>query len=424
MNLEDYGIKRTKNYAEILEEDAISQIREVMSLDCNVQAALMPDAHSGYVLPIGGVVKSKEMIFPAYIGYDIGCGVSALKLNISKDSVSKAELEKIKEVIVDKIGLGTQREVSSSEIKKSKEIVQPLLEKLYFKDLNNKDVIAQLGTLGGGNHFIEIGYGEDNSIWIVIHSGSRNFGHSIAKNYMKVAAVVNTEEERYEKEFEEKNNHWKDKNPEGFEKAKKEFVYRRVRARLKTNIEGNFGIPLYSKEGQEYLNDMNLGLEFALENRKKMIYKIMGFFKEVLGRTDIKDEFFVNKNHNHGEVVEENGVSYVIHRKGATQADEGMYGVIPGNMRDGSFIVRGKGNKDSLNSSSHGAGRVLSRRMAKEILTLKELEEDMEGIVCNISEATIDESPEAYKNIFEVMEAQKDLVEIVDYIKPLINIKG
>jgi tRNA-splicing ligase RtcB len=160
---------------------------------------------------------------------------------------------------------------------------------------------------------------------------------------------------------------------------------------------------------------MECALAFALENRKRMIEKIV----TLLGNP--KELLFINRNHNHAQLLEG---GYVIHRKGATHANKDMLGVVPGNMRDGSFIVRGKGNEESLCSSSHGAGRVLSRNKALSTLSLDEFHQDMQKIVSNHTDATLDESPRAYKNIFEVMELQKDLVDVIDYVRPFLNIKG
>jgi len=410
--IKEINVKNTKNYAEVLEEGAIDQMREAMLLDCNVQGALMPDSHKGYTLPIGAVVKSLNTIFPAYVGYDIGCGVSAIKLDIKKEDIN---LEELKKLIVQNVPVGRNANNKKSVLKSNQLYINKNLKNLKIKDKLNMDkIVTQLGTLGGGNHFLEIGEGNDGKIWIVIHSGSRCFGYQVAEYYMKEAAIENTDEERYIKEFEEKNT-WKDHNPKAFEKAKQEFVYRRVRARLSTNIEGHYGLSLDSKRGKDYLNDMNIALEFALENRKRMIYRIV----ELIGNP--KELYFINRNHNHAEIVESN---YVIHRKGATHAEKGMDGVIPGNMKDGSFIVKGKGNNDSLNSSSHGAGRVLSRMKAKSLLDYDEFHNLMKGIVTNHTKSTLDESPLAYKNIFEVMNLQKDLVEILDHVKPILNIKG
>lgn len=404
MNL---GIPNTKIYAEVLEQDAINQFREAMNLDCNIQGALMPDSHTGYTLPIGTVIKSKGRIFPSYVGYDIGCGMSAIKLDVD---YKQLDLNKLKDDIVEKIPVGSAKHTKPQKynLGECTNIAKQAFETAKY----------QLGTLGGGNHFIELGTGRDSKLWIVIHSGSRGFGYKIAEHYMKLSAITNTDEQRYIDEFKAKNT-WREHNPEKYDKALEEFVYRRVRARLKTNLEGHYSFDINSDNGKNYLKDLNVGLEFALENRKRMGEVIKGLINKQL-KESVKELMFINRNHNHAEVFDD----FVIHRKGATQADKGMYGVIPGNMRDGSFIIKGKGDVDSMCSSSHGAGRVLSRAKAKTELDVEEFHNDMKGIVSNHSDNTIDESPKAYKNIFEVMELQKDLVEVVDHIKPILNIKG
>lgn len=399
-----------KIYAEAIETEALEQFYKAMALPCNVQGALMPDTHAGYTLPIGAVVKSKNKIFPAYVGYDIGCGMSAIKTSI-KD-FSSTELESLKHEILKVIPLG--RDTHKSRIKLQRKYVG-ISE--TAKDVFNHLADMQIGTLGGGNHFIEIGTDNDGYLNIVIHSGSRGVGKKIAEFYMKQAAIEDTDKSRYEEEF-EKNNNWKDKNPEGWEKAKAEFISRRTKARV-GDYEGHYGFELDSEWGKSYLNDMNEALQFALDNRELMINNIVKCMSKIFG--NVETSRFINRNHNHAEIVDE---EYVIHRKGATHAEFGMLGVIPGNMRDGSFIVKGKGNVDSLASSSHGAGRVLSRRAAKDLLNVTDFHNAMIGIVTNHSDDTIDEAPDAYKNIFEVMDLQKDLVEVIDRIKPVLNIKG
>ena len=411
----DLGIENTKVYAEVLEQGAISQFAEAMALDCNIQGALMPDAHQGYTLPIGAVVKSLNKVFPAYVGYDIGCGMCATKLDITADEL---DLEKLRDGIVKNVPLGMNRH-------KKAQAYKPFVHTEVAAKAYESSGKYQLGTLGGGNHFIEIGTGNDGKVWIVIHSGSRGFGYKIAEHYMKEAAIANTDEERYKIEFKEKNQNWIDSITklnddkrhialEKLHKAMDEFVYRRVRARLSTNIEGHYGLDINSERGKDYLKDLDCALEYALENRKRMINEI----EKLMGSPKVLD--FINRNHNHAEVTG----NEVIHRKGATHAEFGMKGVIPGNMKDGSFIVSGKGNVDSMNSSSHGAGRVLSRSKAKKTLDLDEFNETMKGVVTNHTDGTLDESPKAYKNIFEVMDLQSDLVDVIDRVIPILNVKG
>lgn len=398
-------------FAEYVEPEALEQFYKAMAVPENVEGALMPDVHAGYTLPIGAVVKSKGKIFPSYVGYDIGCGVASVQLDITVPSIS--ELEKIRDEILKRVPVGPHAHTKAKKWSLHKEGTE--IAKRAFESKG----AVQFGTLGGGNHFLELGKDEHGRLWITVHSGSRGFGYAIAKEYMTLAAIANTDEERYAREFEEKNL-WREHNPEAWEKAKREFVYRRVRARLKTNLEGHFGFDLDSELGQNYLKDMNLALQFALDNRLAMIDAAVEAIEKILG-TKTERLFFVNRNHNHAEVVEGD---FVIHRKGATHAEEGMYGVIPGNMRDGCFIVKGKGYEPALCSSSHGAGRVLSRQQAKKTISFEDLKREMEGIVSNAAPSTVDEAPMAYKNIFEVMEMQKDMVEVLHHIKPVLNIKG
>jgi tRNA-splicing ligase RtcB len=217
-------------------------------------------------------------------------------------------------------------------------------------------------------------------VWVVIHSGSRGVGHGLATHYVKAA------------------------HPEG--KCK----------------DGHHGFSVESQEGKDYIQDLNWCLDYALANRKEMMSRTVRAITEAINISGYELDFseLINRNHNHA--VEKDGLW--IHRKGATHAEEGMMGVIPGNMRDGSFIVRGKGNPDSLFSSSHGAGRVMGRKQAKKELDIDQFKDDLKGVTALVDDTTLDESPLAYKNIYEVMKLQKDLVDIVAHVKPLINIKG
>lgn len=368
--------KPYKIYAEVLESGAIDQFVNCMSLPDVVQGALMPDAHTGYVMPIGAVVATEGTIYPSFVGYDIGCGMSATKLNIGGD-VLRAYAKQIYTAIQGEVPVGFSKNTNEQITEAA--TWQGTLDVKHSEMI--KDFVGYgpmcLGTLGGGNHFIEIGEDEAGMGWIIIHSGSRSVGQKIAEHYMKIAADGGKAEEAHA---------------------------------LGTN----------TIEGVRYIADMEYGLQFALKNRQLMTHRVIRAISGVIGRRVTSSEF-INRNHNHAELRD----GLWIHRKGATHAEEGMMGVIPGNMRDGCFIVRGLGNPDSLYSSSHGAGRVLSRRKAKEQITLEQFEESMKGVwAATVGQGTIDESPFAYKDIFKVMELQEDLVEIVHYVKPTINVKG
>jgi len=398
----------TKIYAEVLEQTAMEQFHSAMDNDFAVKGALMPDAHTGYSLPIGAVVATKDVIVPAWVGYDIGCGMCALKLDIDISQITEHK-QAIFDNIYKSIPVGFEKNKSSLNYdisgltKKGQEIA---IAKKYE---------LSLCSLGGGNHFIEIGEGEKGAVWIIIHSGSRGVGHGIASHYMTVASSDPSE---FEKEFDERSQDVKKHNPDRYEDLKEKFVKKKL-GKLKPR-EGHYNFHVDSQEGKDYIQDMNWCLEYALENRKQMMRRAIECIQFSVGSILWNFEELINRNHNHA--VERDGAW--IHRKGATHAEEGMLGVIPGNMRDGSFIVKGKGNPDSLYSSSHGAGRVLGRKEAKRVLNLAEFSDTMQNVTALVTEDTLDESPEAYKDIFRVMELQSDLVEVMDYVVPCINIKG
>jgi tRNA-splicing ligase RtcB len=236
----------------------------------------------------------------------------------------------------------------------------------------------QLGTLGTGNHFIEVGFDDDGVVWIIVHSGSRGFGHGVASHYMREG------------------------HPEG--KLNNDYSAFHVDEEL----------------GKQYAADLNICLRYALDNRYYIIRRTAHAIYKVVGKGFYNLDKMINRNHNHAELYDD----WWIHRKGATHAEAGMDGVIPGNMRDGSFIVEGLGNEKSLYSSSHGAGRVLGRKQAKKTLNVDDFKHTMAGISAKVDESTLDESPFAYKDIFEVMDQQKELVKVVTHVKPIINAKG
>jgi len=359
----------------LLDFGAIEQFVDAMKQDFVVRGALMPDAHKGYSLPIGGVVETKGYVVPSYVGFDIGCGMCAVETTFNYDDI-QANKQNIYDGIRKAIPVGFNKRdrvsrFASLDISKCTDSMRRIFD--------DKNGYRQLGTLGGGNHFIEIGMDENSKIWIIVHSGSRGVGHGCATHYMKKAS------------------------PTG--KAS----------------EGHFGFDTESQDGKDYIKDLNWCLDFALMNRMIMVYDIISVIKDcgVDGDGDMLSA--INRNHNHAESAD--GIHW-IHRKGATHAEKGMRGVIPGNMKDGSFIVTGLGNEDSLNSSSHGAGRVLGRKKAKETLDIDEFEKCMYGVLANVDISTLDESPMAYKNIFDVMDYQKELVDVDNYVIPLINVKG
>lgn len=370
-------IKTDKPYhifAEALEQEALDQFESAMQQDFVVHGALMPDAHAGYSLPIGGVVATRGMIVPAWVGYDIGCGMCAVKTSYKKESIIEHS-DEIFDAIYAAVPVGFKHNEKDTEWND----VRQFIISDAAKEIFDRNGLKQLGSLGGGNHFIEIGYGSDDGVWIIVHSGSRGIGHAIASYYMKLAS--------------------------GDGKAR----------------EGHFGLREDRDDGIEYEADLNFCLHFALENRVEIIRRV----NNVIHRFCDGSVYFgsiINRNHNHAEYKD----GLWIHRKGATHAEAGMLGVIPGNMRDGSFIVSGLGNPDSLWSSSHGAGRVLGRKAAQKALNIEDFYFTMmlAEVKALVTQDTLDESPFAYKDIFEVMRMQAGLVEVVDHVRPLVNIKA
>lgn len=373
-SLDRVKFKPYKIYADNIYYKALDQFFSAMRQPYVIQGALMPDVHAGYSIPIGTVIATQGMIVPSWVGYDIGCGMCAIRTSFQKEEIQE-NAQEIYQTLYKRIPTGKDHNPESVDWRNYRSHPKSrFLEGLY----NDSQAGRQIGTLGGGNHFIEIGFDTGNQVWVVIHSGSRNLGYRVAAYYMAIAA--------------------------DWPKAK----------------EGHYALPTKSEFGANYIRDMMFCIDFAKQNRKEILDRVLLTLAEFssFGRPAWKT--LINKSHNHAMYYD----GMWIHRKGATDAVADTFGVIPGNMQDGSFIVRGLGNPDSLYSSSHGAGRVLSRSEAKKSLSINEFKNDMKGIVAPVLPETLDESPRAYKNIHQVIAQQKELVQVIDHIKPMIVIKG
>lgn len=404
-------MKRTKIYSDNIDAAAIEQFDSAMEQPFTVEGALMPDAHKGYSLPIGAVVATKGVVVPAWVGYDIGCGMCALKL----DGINIHDIRITSKLIFE--GIYSAIPVGFNKNTKVGKYSDDRLTEQGKVIANKKEYRKSLCSLGGGNHFIEIGVDESDDVWVIVHSGSRGVGHGIASYYMSLAS---NDPEKAGTDFDLKNTKLKKFNPDGYDVYRAKYIAKQT-GKSKPK-EGHFSFDVNSKNGKDYIQDLNWCLDYALENRKQMILRTVDVIKTIINMPDYTPDIdtLINRNHNH--VVEKDGLW--IHRKGATHAEDGFLGVIPGNMRDGSFIVRGKGNPESLYSSSHGAGRVLGRKQAERELKTKDFIDIMIGITAKVDSETLDESPMAYKDIFEVMRLQSDLVEVLYHVKPIINIKG
>lgn len=377
-----------KLWLDEVEEGALQQAKNIANLPFTYRhVALMPDTHEGFGMPIGGVMATLDAVIPNAVGVDIGCGMCAVK-----SSLHKIDIKQIKQImsgIRRLVPLGFKHHKHKQDI-----TCMPSTEKIHAGGIVEQEfenAREQIGTLGGGNHFIEIQNGSDGHIWIMVHSGSRNIGHTVAEFYNKLARKLN------------------EKWHTGIDKS--------------VNLAF---LPLETEEAKQYLNEMQYCIDFAFANRKLMMQNIKSVFTDIMGsRFDELD--FINIAHNYAALERHFGKDVYVHRKGATSARKGEIGIIPGSQGTKSYIVQGKGNIESFTSCSHGAGRIMGRKQAQRTLDLKsEMEKlDSKGIVHALrTKNDLDEAPGAYKNINEVMRNQDDLVEIMIELQPLAVIKG
>jgi tRNA-splicing ligase RtcB len=361
---------------ELINNNAVNQLIACMIPDWALQGAAMPDMHYGFTMPIGGVIKTNGVVVPTWVGFDIGCGVCYVETTFQA-----GDLQLFKHDIYDQVKAAIPSGFKHQSTAKFKMPVHSMSTSMWFQDnYYDRGGDKQLGTLGSGNHFIEIGVNNADKVCFVIHSGSRGIGHDTATHYIKMA------------------------HPEGKCGGRK----------------GSYELDLITKAGSDYISDMNACLDFAHANRTVMLEDVCLTMKGMGLEGTMKWDTLINKTHNHAEVTE-NG--HVIHRKGATDSGLDVPGVIPGQSKVGSFIVRGRGDSDALCSSSHGIGRTGSRTEAKATLSLEKFADDMDGIVAHVGPETLDEAPEAYKDPDLVMAAQKDLVEVIDHVVPVVCIK-
>lgn len=383
------------------ESEAMEQAQNLARLPFAYKhIALMPDAHTGYGMPIGGILATKGVVIPNAVGKDIGCGICAVKTpwkvnQIPTDRLKKI-MGKIREVIP--VGFDWHKEKQDYELMPSEGQFQP--EHIDMVRFNNYPIIEkefqsarkQLGTLGGGNHFIEIQKDTEDNIWIMIHSGSRNLGSKVADYYDKLAKKL--------------NERWLSPVPK--------------------NWELSF-FPIEAQEAKDYMREMDYCVKFALANRKLMITRIAEIFNNEMNYKKIDLDSMINIAHNYARWENHFGQNVIVHRKGATSAKEGEIGIIAGSQGTASYIVKGKGNPESFCSCSHGSGRVMGRNQARKTLNLEEEKKklDDKNIIHSIrTEKDLDEASGAYKDIEEVMRNQEDLVEIIHKLTPLAVIKG
>ncbi|RKW59574.1 MAG: RtcB family protein [Prevotella sp.] len=379
-----------KIWANSVDAKAMQQIENLTTLPFLFHhLAIMPDVHAGMGMPIGGVLACKDVVIPNAVGVDIGCGMCAVKSNYKVTDISQDVLrKKIMNGIRQRIPLGMAHHTQPQP-----ETCLPNgheVERMEVVKRRQSAIVYEVGTLGGGNHFIELQKDEEGNLWVMLHSGSRNLGKLVCEHYNKLAQQLN--------------------------------------ARWHTVVDEKLRLPFLpvgSAEFKNYWAEMQYCIDFALCNRSLMMQRIQEVITDAL--PGIAFEPMINIAHNYAAWENHYGQNVIVHRKGATLAREGMVGIIPGSQGTASYIVEGLGNAASFNSCSHGAGRVLSRTAAIASLDMQAEVAQLEakGIVHAIrSQDDMQEATGAYKDIEEVIANQTDLIKVKTKLLPIAVIKG
>jgi tRNA-splicing ligase RtcB len=375
---------------EEIEAGALEQLENAASHpEVDIAIAAMPDTHVGYGVSIGCVFPTVNAVLPNAVGVDIGCGMCAMNTGIKLDSgqMDKAFWRSWAGQVSRDVPTGFSWHKYHQDLGDLDRSLRASKLQHFIRD----KAAVQLGTLGGGNHFLEAQVDEDGFIWLMVHSGSRHTGLQIA-NYYNERAVENTEKRALQ--------------------VGKDLA----------------SLPLDDQLGQDYIHDMQWATDFALASRKQMVERMHTALAYALNYEAHGNIFnsgrFINIHHNFANLEEHGGKQVMVHRKGATSAYEGQLGIIPGSMGSNSYIVRGLGNEESLKSCSHGAGRRMGRNAAKKAITEADFTASLEGTYSKPSMSYVDEAPGAYKSIETVIGRQADLVDIVHTLKPIITVKG
>jgi tRNA-splicing ligase RtcB len=357
--------------------------------------AAMPDVHAGIGATVGSVIPTKGAIVPSAVGVDIGCGVNAVQLSLKAGELPES-LSRLRGAIEAAVPVGFEMHRGvDRERKHAAQDLAPELNRILERNPKlgtmQKDVretwVRQLGTLGGGNHFIEICLDESQNVWVMLHSGSRGIGNVIGRYFI----------ERARREMEKSDAHLPDRD-------------------LAWLAEGT---PVF----EDYVEAVHWAQDYAIENRREMMRAVLAAIEPQLPPFRIVGEA-INCHHNYVAREKHFGENVYVTRKGAIRAGAGDMGVIPGSMGACSFIVRGKGNADSLCSCAHGAGRLMSRNEARKRFSAADVRAQTAGVECRKDDAVVDEIPGAYKDIEGVMANQSDLVEVVHTLKQVLCVKG
>lgn len=392
---ESNGHRPIKIYTRDIDHRAMTQLKNIAQLPIiHSHVAAMPDVHAGIGATVGSVIPTLGAVIPAAVGVDIGCGMMAVRLSVNASQLPN-NLKEMRLAIerAVPVGLRAHKTVSvrTTVCKQLQSRVDWLFEKhpKLLKMMKKPQVLwtKQMATLGGGNHFIEICIDESDSVWIMLHSGSRGLGNAIGQHFIQLAK--------------------KDMGTHFHNLPDKDLAY--------------------FKEGTEYFEDyvqaVNFAQEYARLNREEMMKLVVRAIEPYLPKFHL-DRHAINCHHNYVAKEHHFGEDVFVTRKGAINAGEGQLGIIPGSMGAKSYIVRGKGSAASFCSCSHGAGRVMSRSAARKAFRREDLLAQTKGVECRKDNAVIDEIPGAYKDIDEVMDNQTDLVEVVHTLKQVVCVKG
>lgn len=381
------------SWASIIDETSKTQAESIARIPfVNPHIALMPDAHAGKGSSIGTVIPTVGAVIPAAVGVDLGCGMIAARTWYKAEDIKDLDLAQLRDEIERAIPLSPgnyNRKIHHEHTQTRIDKLEKLARDTGTNLSHSPKWREQLGSLGGGNHFIELCLDETDSVWCFLHSGSRGVGNQIARKHIKIAERL----------------------------CEKWFI----------PLESRDHAYLVEKtpEFWNYIRELTWAQTFARYNREEMMDRFINQLARLMGdNPELVESERVNCHHNYTEKTNVQGHNVWLTRKGAIDAREGKYGLIPGSMGTRSYVVLGKGNPSALFSAPHGAGRAMSRTQAKKLFTVDDLDSRMQGIVYRKGEEWIDEIPDAYKPIDQVMEDSEDLVEVVHELRQVMNVKG
>lgn len=384
-----------KIWTDDVDDKSRQQLANIASLPfIHHHVAAMPDVHLGIGATIGSVIATHKAIIPAAVGVDIGCGMVACRLSLTANDIDEKSLRKVFDQISRDVPVGRAQHKDRDVLLHAAMPFEARLDKMTDKHPRLLKAFGkfskwmnQMGTLGGGNHFIEVCLDESDQVWVMLHSGSRGIGNAMASYFIELAR----------QDMERWMIHLPDRDLAYFPEGSEHF--------------------------DDYVEAVTWAQEYAMQNRESMVDLVLAALGRHLPEFDVTSEV-VNCHHNYVTVEHHFGQNVWVTRKGAIRAREGDLGIIPGSMGARSYIVNGKGNPDSFTSCAHGAGRRMSRTTAEKTFTEADLAKQTDGVICRKDKGVVDEIPGAYKDIDMVMANQADLVDVLHRLKQVVCVKG